>query len=65
MKLDYKVFSGTSSQYLAKNLFPPQLRIRAMNTTRFSDGEFAVSYEEDRADVMSIWYNQPSPIPTT
>lgn len=47
MKLDYKVFSGTSSQYLAKKICSHlNCELGAMNTTRFSDGEFAVSYEE-------------------
>ncbi|MDI9536498.1 MAG: ribose-phosphate pyrophosphokinase, partial [Bacteroidota bacterium] len=46
-KLDYKVFSGTSSQYLAKKICSHlNCELGAMNTTRFSDGEFAVSYEE-------------------
>lgn len=47
MNLDYKVFSGTSSQYLAKKICSHlNCELGAMNTTRFSDGEFAVSYEE-------------------
>ena len=47
MNLDYKVFSGTNSQYLAKKICSHlNCELGAMNTTRFSDGEFAVSYEE-------------------
>jgi ribose-phosphate pyrophosphokinase len=43
----YKVFSGTSSRYLAekicKNL---ECSLGQMNIERFADGEFSVSYEE-------------------
>jgi ribose-phosphate pyrophosphokinase len=47
MNLDFKVFSGTNSQYLAKKICSHlNCELGAMNTTRFSDGEFAVSYEE-------------------
>lgn len=46
-KIPYKVFSGTNSRYLAEkiceNLNCP---LGQMNIERFTDGEFAISYEE-------------------
>ena len=43
----YKIFSGTNSRYLAQKICDSLgCELGKMNTVRFSDGEFAVSYEE-------------------
>ena len=43
----FKVFSGTNSKYLAEKICASLgCELGNMNTTRFADGEFAVSYEE-------------------
>ena len=47
MNNSYKIFSGTNSRYLAEEMCKHLgIELGKMNTTRFSDGEFAVSYEE-------------------
>ncbi len=44
MKLDYKVFQGQAANIWQKKSVPTSnCELGAMNTTRFSDGEFAVS----------------------
>ena len=43
----FKVFSGTNSKYLAEKICTSLgCELGNMNTTRFADGEFAVSFEE-------------------
>jgi ribose-phosphate pyrophosphokinase len=43
----YKVFSGTNSRYLAEKICQSLgCELGKMTTTRFADGEFAVTYEE-------------------
>ena len=43
----FKVFSGTKSRYLAENICKELgVELGQLNTTRFADGEFAVSFEE-------------------
>ncbi|MGC9151889.1 MAG: ribose-phosphate pyrophosphokinase [Microbacter sp.] len=43
----YKVFSGTNSRYLAEKICQSlNCELGRMTTTRFADGEFAVTYEE-------------------
>ena len=43
----YKVFSGTNSRYLAEKICHSLgCELGKMTTTRFADGEFAVTYEE-------------------
>ncbi|MDR0413327.1 MAG: ribose-phosphate pyrophosphokinase [Dysgonamonadaceae bacterium] len=43
----YKVFSGTSSRYLAEKISKElNCSLGQMNVERFADGEFSVSYEE-------------------
>jgi len=43
----YKVFSGTNSRYLAEKICDSLgCALGKMTTTRFADGEFAVTYEE-------------------
>lgn len=47
MNNSYKIFSGTNSRYLAEEMCKHLgIELGKMNTTRFSDGEFAVSFEE-------------------
>ena len=47
MNNSYKIFSGTNSRYLAEEMCKHVgIELGKMNTTRFSDGEFAVSFEE-------------------
>ncbi|MBB3186677.1 ribose-phosphate pyrophosphokinase [Microbacter margulisiae] len=44
---NYKVFSGTNSRYLAEKICQSlNCDLGKMTTTRFADGEFAVSFEE-------------------
>ncbi|MBP3839277.1 MAG: ribose-phosphate pyrophosphokinase [Prevotella sp.] len=46
-KNSFLVFSGTNSKYLAEKICASLgVKLGEMQTTRFSDGEFAVSYEE-------------------
>jgi ribose-phosphate pyrophosphokinase len=46
-KVPYKVFSGSSSRYLAEKICKTlQCPLGQMNIERFADGEFSVSYEE-------------------
>jgi ribose-phosphate pyrophosphokinase len=43
----YKVFSGTNSRYLAENICQSLgCELGKLTTTKFADGEFAVTYEE-------------------
>lgn len=43
----YQVFSGTKTRYLAEKICASLGRpLGNLNITKFSDGEFAVSYEE-------------------
>ncbi len=45
--LPFKIFSGTSSQYLAQKICRHlDCELGQMRTMRFADGEFAVTYEE-------------------
>lgn len=47
MNNSYKIFSGTNSRFLAEEMCKHLgIELGKMNTTRFSDGEFAVSFEE-------------------
>ena len=47
----FKVFSGTKSRYLAENICKELgVELGQLNTTRFADGEFAVSFEESIRD---------------
>lgn len=47
MNNSYKIFSGTNSRYLSEEMCKHLgIELGKMNTTRFSDGEFAVSFEE-------------------
>ena len=43
----YRVFSGTATKYLAEKICQSlSCPLGRLQFTRFSDGEFAVSYEE-------------------
>lgn len=47
MNNSYKIFSGTKSRYLAEEMCKHLgVELGKMNTIRFSDGEFEVSFEE-------------------
>ena len=47
MNNSYKIFSGTNSRYLAEEMCKHLgIELGKMNTIRFSDGEFEVSFEE-------------------
>ena len=47
MNNSYKIFSGTKSRYLAEEMCKHLgIELGKMNTIRFSDGEFEVSFEE-------------------
>ena len=47
MNNSYKIFSGTESRYLAEEMCKHLgIELGKMNTIRFSDGEFEVSFEE-------------------
>ena len=56
----FQVFSGTKTRYLAEKICASLGRpLGKLNYTKFSDGEFAVSYEE------SIRGKDVFPTPTT
>ena len=66
----YMVFSGTATKYLAEKICQSLgCPLGQLQITKFSDGEFAVSYEESirgvSVVVISSWYRAPSPTQTT